>query len=495
MTATLLPTHAAYLTKCLRLHFSLTFRSTATIKSMCYTHDHRGAQRINDAHLLKLHVDHLSAKYLRLDAASGEVRAQGQQPLRGIIFCLTLNDAKKVRGYLQSNDNVRAYLYHSPQGESKEEKAAERSRMDAELANFCDPDHGEPGTRDKTQWLVSTSAAESGINLPLVQAVLIWGATHSLMALMQMSGGAGRDNRLLPAATCIVTNDYYVDMVRHDCEKLEADIQLLSDTLEREGLELVRADKLVLAEFLEQSQKACLREQLQNYLHPGGVAGVCAAEEQQLWCGACQDLSGHLGLDTVLTQEEEAAAMRARFAAAVPVACFHQTAASSCSSTVSSSVVAAPLRSPAAATLPAQYNDEESGHDPGLGMDVDEEGLQPLPPTSALPFAGLDGGDGRAPALEGGGGEPVLQDRSTRVQAPWALVDHGGEGEGSRSLAPSCEGRSGLLDDDMDDAIRALVLPSSSSSPSAPPSSASSSSGALAAPLSLLGQHASSSYR
>ena len=495
MTATLLPTHAAYLAKCLRLHFSLTFRSTATIKSMCYTHDHRGAQRIDDAHLLKLHVDHLYAKYLRLDADSGEVRAQGQQPLRGIIFCLTLNDAKKVRGYLQSNDNVRAYLYHSPQGEGKEEKAAERSRMDAELANFCDPDHGEPGTRDKTQWLVSTSAAEIGINLPRVQAVLIWGASHSLMALVQMSGRAGRDHRLLPAATSIVTNDYYVDMVRRDCEQLKTQIQFLSDTLEREGLELVRADKLVLADFLEQSQKACLREQLHNYLHPGGVAGVCAAEEQQLWCGACQDLSGQLGLDTVLTQEEEAAAMRARIAAAVPVACSHQIAVSSCSNTLPSSVVAAPLRSPAcapaAATSPSQHDDEEHDHDPGLDMDVDEEWLQSFPPTSALPLAGLDGGDGRAPALEGSGGGPVLQDGSARAEEPRAVVDHGGEGDGSRSLAPSCKGSSRLLDDDLDDAIRAMIFPPSSSPPSAPPTSASSSSGALAAPSSL---YSSSSF-
>lgn len=261
-------------------------------------------------------------------------------------------------------------------------------------------------------------------------------------------------------------------------------------------MELVRADKLVLADFLEQSQKACLREQLQNYLHPGGIAGVCAVEEQQLWCGACQDLSGQLGLDTVLTQEEEATVMRARFAAAVPVACSHQTLVSSCSSTLPSSVVAPtlPLVAPAAAaTSPSQHDEEEWANDPGMGMEVDEEGPQSPLPSSAVSLARLDGGCGQGPGFEGGGGEPVLQDGPARVEEPRALVDKGGDGEGSQSRAPSSEGSSSLLDDDMDGAFLALPLPSSSSSSTAPPTSASSSSGVLAAPSSLLGQHASSS--
>ena len=246
LTGTLPPSQEEYLAKRLEVDFSITYRFTATIKNMRYTHEHLGSRSLDDAELLNDHVDQLSAEYLCLDLAAEEGHAEDLQPLRGIIFCRSIADVRTVYLHLQSNSNVQAYFYYSPKGGSDEERAAERSRVDAELADFCNPCHGGSGTRCVTQWLVATSAAGVGVNLPKVQSVLIWGATHSLVDLVQMSGRAGRDHRLGPAATRIVTNDYYVAMVHDDREELQADIQAMGDTRERLGRQHLLADKQAL---------------------------------------------------------------------------------------------------------------------------------------------------------------------------------------------------------------------------------------------------------
>jgi len=56
----------------------------------------------------------------------------------------------------------------------------------------------------------------------------------------------------------------------------------MCNALDREGLEVVLADKRALADVLEQPRPFCLREQLHNYLDPGSVWRVCAGDEQQL---------------------------------------------------------------------------------------------------------------------------------------------------------------------------------------------------------------------
>jgi superfamily II DNA helicase RecQ len=497
LTGTLPPSQEEYLAKRLEVAFPITYRFTATIKNMRYTHEHLGSRSLDDADLLNHHVDQLSGEYLRLDLATGEGQAQDLQPLlRGLIFCFAVADAKRVHGYLQSNSTVRAYLYHAPQGNSKEEHAADSSRMDAELANFCDPDHGEPGTRENTQWLVATSAAGVGINLPKVQAVLIWGATHSLVDLVQMSGRAGRDHRLLPAATRIVTNDYYVGMVHRDRKKLEADIQAMGNTRERLGRQHILADKQALLALLEPQQRGrCLRSQLQAFLHSDDEADVCPTDEEQLWCGVCRDLTGTSDSSSIRTQEEEAAAASARCAAAFSLAPLQHPAAPASSSTSSFSdvVPTLPFLAPAAATSPSQHDNEEWDNDPGMDIEVDEEGPQSPLPISAVPLAGRNGGDGRALMLEDGGGGPLQQDGPARAEGPRALVDPGGKGGGSEALQPSCEASSFWSDDDddMNDALLDLVIPSASSP--TPCTSSSLSSGAPAGPSSSLDEHLPSS--
>ncbi len=299
MTATLTPPEEKYLAKRLEVHFSITLRSTTTVKNMRYTYKHFGSQRIDDLDLLNTTIDQLSAEYLQaVPGAVGE-HAHGQQPLRGIIFCPSIADVQKVYLHLQSNANVQPYFYHSAKGESDEERAEERSRVEDELANFCDPCHGESGARYVTQWLVATSAAGVGINLPNVQAVLIWGATHSLVDLMQMSGRAGRDHRHLTAGTHIVTNDFYVRKLRDRCTELEAEVQSMTDTCGRQGLALVVADKRALLGFLEQQEEGvCLRQQLEEHLHLGHEAEVCLDEKQEVLCGVCRELTALVNVCT-----------------------------------------------------------------------------------------------------------------------------------------------------------------------------------------------------
>lgn len=127
---------------------------------------------------------------------------------------------------------------------------------------------------------------------------------------------------------------------------------LMSDTLKRESLELILAGKLAsaVAYFLEQSQRPCLRERLQNNLDPGGVAGVSAT---LMW--------GLPGLTRPPFTPGRGGGDPTSFLAESRVACSHQTAASSRVSTLSSSVLAAPLQSSARAALlyPEQDNDEE----------------------------------------------------------------------------------------------------------------------------------------
>ena len=502
LTGTLPPSQEEYLAKRLEVDFSITYRFTATIKNMRYTHEHLGSRSLDDAELLNDHVDQLSAEYLCLDLAAEEGHAEDLQPLRGIIFCRSIADVRTVYLHLQSNSNVQAYFYYSPKGGSDEERAAERSRVDAELADFCNPCHGGSGTRCVTQWLVATSAAGVGVNLPKVQSVLIWGATHSLVDLVQMSGRAGRDHRLVPTATRIVTNDYYVAMVHDDREELQADIQAMGDTRERLGRQHLLADKQALLALLEPQQRGrCLRSQLQTFLHSEDEADVCPADEEQLWCGVCQDLTGISDSSSIRTQEEEAAAASARCVATFSVDPLQQPAASASSSTPSSSdvVPTLPRLAPAAAPSSSQHdNDEEWGNEPGMDMEVDEDGEQPFSPTFAPSFAGLHGGDDGAMVLEGRGGGPLQQDGPARVEGPPALVVQGGKGGGFRPLPLSCEASFTCFNDDhMNDAFREMELPSSSSSSTptspTPSTSFSLSSGAPAGPSSSLGGHPPSS--
>lgn len=188
MTATLSPPKEAYLSRRLDLYFTITFHSTATVATMRYTHEHVGSKRMDDRELLDTNVNQLSAKYLQVPHPAQGEHTQGQQPLRGIIFCSSVADVEKVYGHLRVNRDVQAYLYHAPKGKSDEERAAERSRLEAELANFRNA-----GASCTMQWLVATSATGVDLNVPKVQAVLIWGATHSFVDLIQMSGRAGRD--------------------------------------------------------------------------------------------------------------------------------------------------------------------------------------------------------------------------------------------------------------------------------------------------------------
>jgi len=503
LTGTLPPSQEEYLEKRFEFDFSMTYRFTATIKNMRYTHEHLGSRSLDDARLLNDHIDQLSAEYLRLDLAAEEGQAEDMQPLRGIIFCRSIADVQTVYLHLQSNSNVQPYFYYSPKGSSNEERAADRSRVEAELVDFCNPGHGESGARCVTQWLVATSAAGVGVNLPKVQAVLIWGATHSLVDLVQMSGRAGRDHRLLPAATRIVTNDYYVGMVHRDREELQADIQAMGDTRERLGRQHILADKQALLALLEPQQTGrCLRSQLQAFLQSGDQADVCPTDEEQLWCGVCQDLTGTSDSSSIRTQEEEAAAASARCAAAFSLPPLQQPAASASSSTSSSSAVVPtlPLLAPPAASSPSQHDNEEWGNDPDMYMEVDEEGPQSPLPTSTVPLAGSDGGDGRARMLEGGGDGPLQQDWPARAEGPRGLVDQRGGGGGSEALLSSCEASSFWSgdDDDMNAALLDLAIPSSSSSSSSsssptPSTSSSLSSGAPAGPSSSLDEHLHSS--
>ena len=501
LTGTLPPAQEEYLAKRLEVDFSITYRFTAPIKNMRYTHEHLGSRSLEDAELLNNHVDQLSAEYLCLDLAAEEGHAEDLQPLRGIIFCRSIADVRTVYSHLQSNSNVQAYFYYSPKGKSDEESAGERLRVEAELADFCKPCHGGLGARRVTQWLVATSAAGVGVNLPNVQAVLIWGATHSLVDLVQMSGRAGRDHRLLPAATRIVTNDYYVGMVDRDREELEDGIQAMGNTRERLGWQHILADKQELLVLLEpQHRGLCLRSHLQTFLHSEDEADACPTIDEQLWCGGCQELTGISDFSSIQTQEEEAAAASARCATAFSLAPLQQPAASSSSSTSSSSanVPTSPLLAPAAATSPSQHDNEESDDsDPGMSMEVDEEWPQPHLPISAIHLAGSDGEDGRARMLEGEGDGPLQQDGPAGTEGPRALVDPGGEGGGSQALPPSCEASSFWSgdDDDTNAAFLNLAIPSSSSSPASPtsPTPASLPSGAPGGPSSSLGGHLPSS--